>query len=47
MREVENLLVCQTSRRRPLYIGNMEGILGIEVLNAKKRFWIKYRLLLD
>ena len=33
------------SEKRPLYIGNIEGILGIEVLNAKKCFWIKSGLL--
>ena len=38
MRELESLLVCQTSGGRPLYIGNMEGILEIKKLNAKSIF---------
>ena len=35
MRELKSLLVYQTSGRMPLLIGNIEGILGIEKLNAK------------
>ena len=38
MRELESLLMCQMSGRRLLYIGNMDGILGIEKLNPRNVF---------